>query len=287
MAKTLRLVIPQWQGGDNPPYYFGSKLLAWLAPQTEHIPQVEVPIVKPSPTDILPEENGVVGQTVLLDQLHATEKLLKEYSPDCLIVFGGDCLVSQAPFSYLNERYNGNLGILWLDAHPDISTPSMFNHEHAMVLGNLLGDGDPLFAAEVPQKIKAEKVLYGGLQEVLPAEASVISRLNLNKVGAETLKVSSQPILDWIQEENIEHLAIHFDLDVLDPTLFYSILPNEPNGEPFDAALGAMTLAQVARIIQDVSKATDVVGLSLAEYFPWDAIELHNFLSELPIFKES
>lgn len=27
-AQTLRLIFPQWQGGDNPPYYLGSKLLA-------------------------------------------------------------------------------------------------------------------------------------------------------------------------------------------------------------------------------------------------------------------
>ena len=30
--KTLRLLFPQWQGGNNPPYYLGAKLLDWLAP---------------------------------------------------------------------------------------------------------------------------------------------------------------------------------------------------------------------------------------------------------------
>ncbi len=38
-------------------------------------------------------------------------------------MFGGDCLVDQASFAYLNERYKGNIGILWIDAHSDISTP--------------------------------------------------------------------------------------------------------------------------------------------------------------------
>lgn len=32
MEKTLRLLIPQWQGGNNPAYFLGAKLLAWLAP---------------------------------------------------------------------------------------------------------------------------------------------------------------------------------------------------------------------------------------------------------------
>jgi hypothetical protein len=29
---TLRLIMPQWQGGNVHDYYFGSQLLAWLAP---------------------------------------------------------------------------------------------------------------------------------------------------------------------------------------------------------------------------------------------------------------
>jgi hypothetical protein len=31
-GKTLRLHMPQWQGGNMHDYYFGSKLLAFLAP---------------------------------------------------------------------------------------------------------------------------------------------------------------------------------------------------------------------------------------------------------------
>ena len=50
-SKTLRLLFPQWQGGDNPPYYLGSKLLAWLAPPSAG-PVEEVPV--DVPTDRLP-----------------------------------------------------------------------------------------------------------------------------------------------------------------------------------------------------------------------------------------
>ena len=33
MKKTLRLTFPEWQGGVNPNYYMGSRLLTWLAPE--------------------------------------------------------------------------------------------------------------------------------------------------------------------------------------------------------------------------------------------------------------
>ena len=283
MSKTLRLFMPQWQGGNNPPYSLGARLLAYLAPAAGDTPQVEVPI-EPYDGTKLPVENGVVAQSALLRQLHSAENIIRAYAPERIIVFGGDCLVSQAPFAYLNEKYDGKLGVLWLDAHPDISTPQMYCHEHAMVLGNLLGEGDPLFAATVKRPLLPPQVLYGGLQEMTPQEAQVVTRLGLRSASAQALKNNSQPILNWISDNEITHLAIHLDLDVLDPKQFRSLLFANPDGSVIDSSSGTMTLAQISRLIGDVSAQTDVVGLTIAEHLPWDAINLQNFLASLAIF---
>lgn len=283
MTNTLRLLMPQWQGGNNPPYTLGAKLLAWLAPAAGDMPQVEVPI-EPYNGTALPMEDGVVGRSVLLRQLKTAENIINTHQPDRMIVFGGDCLVSQAPFAYLNEKYEGKLGVLWLDAHPDISTPAMFHHEHAMVLGNLLGAGDPIFAAAVNVKINPRLVMYGGLQEMTAQEETEVKRLGLQKASAKDLAAGSLPVLNWITENHIEHLAIHLDLDVLDPKQFRSLLFANPDGAVINAASGKMMLAQIARLIGDISNETDVVGLAIAEHLPWDALNLQNFLAELPIF---
>lgn len=285
VTETLRLLMPQWQGGNNPLYSFGAKLLALLAPSSENIPQVEVPI-EPYDGIALPNENGVVARSVLLRQLQSAVKIIEAYQPNRIIVFGGDCLVSQAPFAYLNEKYNGKLGVLWLDAHPDVSTPEMHNHEHAMVLGNLFGEGDSEFAVHVKAPLNPKLVMYGGLQEMTPQETQIVERLQLRKVGPRELADDSSPILEWIEENRIQQLAIHFDLDVLDPRLFRSLLFSEPGGAPVDASSGEMTLSQIARVIKEVSSKTDVVGLSIAEHLPWDALNLHKFLSSLPIFNQ-
>lgn len=284
MSDTLRLIMPQWQGGNNPPYGFGAKLLAWLAPEAGNIPQVEVPVIPYDGTE-LPTENGVFAQTILLQQQRSARKIIEAHQPERIIVFGGDCLVSQAPFAYLNEKYHGKLGVLWLDSHPDVSTPEMYINEHAMVLGNLLGEGDPVFSKEVKMRLNPELIMYGGLRETSPEEAEIVSRLKLRKAGPEDLADDSGPVLQWIQEKEIEHLAIHFDMDVLDPTLFRSLLFSNPDGTQIDAPSGKMTLSQILKLIGDVSQQTDVVGLSIAEYLPWDALNLHNFLASLPIFK--
>lgn len=284
MSNTLRLIMPQWQGGNNPPYSFGAKLLAWLAPESGNTPQVEVPVV-PYDGSELPTENGVFAQTILLQQQRSARNIIEAYQPERIIVFGGDCLVSQAPFAYLNEKYNGKMGVLWLDSHPDVSTPEMYMNEHAMVLGNLLGNGDSAFSQEVKVRLDPELVMYGGLRETSQAEAEIVNQLNLRKAGPETLADDSGPVLEWIEEKGIKHLAIHFDMDVLDPTLFRSLLFANPDGTKIDAPSGKMTLSQISRLIGDVSKQTDIVGLSIAEYLPWDALNLHNFLTSLPIFK--
>jgi len=276
--------MPQWQGGNNPPYSFGAKLLAWLAPEAGNIPQVEVPVI-PYDGSELPTENGVFAQTFLLQQQRSARKIIEAHQPERIIVFGGDCLVSQAPFAYLNEKYHGKLGVLWLDSHPDVSTPEMYINEHAMVLGNLLGEGDPVFSKEVKMPLNPELIMYGGLRETSPEETEIVSRLKLRKAGPEDLADDSGPVLQWIQEKEIEHLAIHFDMDVLDPTLFRSLLFSNPDGTQIDAPSGKMTLSQILKLIGDVSQQTEVVGLSIAEYLPWDALNLHNFIASLPIFK--
>lgn len=47
-------------------------------------------------------------------------------------MFGGDCLVEQAPFAYLNERYGGELGLIWIDAHGDLVRYEGYDKGHTL-----------------------------------------------------------------------------------------------------------------------------------------------------------
>lgn len=44
-----------------------------------------------------------------------------------------------------------------------------------------------------------------------------------------------------------------------------------------------MRMPQVVRLIQDVAKVADVVGLGIAEHLPWDALALKTMLNQLPL----
>src|SRR5882672_8141485 len=67
--KTLRLLMPQWQGGNNPIYYLGAQLLYWLAPKGD-ADFAEVPVAAPDGSQ-LPLEGGVLGKSAILKQNEA------------------------------------------------------------------------------------------------------------------------------------------------------------------------------------------------------------------------
>ena len=284
-GSTLRLNMPQWQGGSFPEYHFGGQLLAWLAPAAEG-PVETVSVPEPAAGETLSLENGMRGRSAVVRQAREARQRIERHQPARILTLGGDCLVDLAPIAYLNKRYGGKLGVLWVDAHPDVATPSSYPNPHAHVLGALLGRGDRDLTGEVEAPLAPSRVMFAGLDAWSPVEGKVIEGLGLRHAGAAALAVTSAPALDWISEQHIEHVAIHFDLDVLDPTAFRPLNFNQP-GLPPDAypgvPRGRMLPNQVVRLLNDVARACDVVGLAITEHLPWDTLAMRNLLRQLPL----
>ncbi|PZD94941.1 arginase family protein [Paenibacillus sambharensis] len=299
--KTIRLLMPQWQGGNNPNYSFGAELLAWLAPDNDDQPLLHVPVQAYDGTP-LENENGMNGRTQLLEQLKSAHHLIEAHKPERIVMFGGDCLVEQAPFAYLNERYGGELGLIWVDAHSDLVRYVGYDNGHTLPLGNLLGIGDDEFVKQVKVPLKPENVFIAGLKvpteqetEVIseafqrlgiyPAEedSKVIERLGIRTAGAEELTDNLDVIKEWIRASGIKHLAIHLDVDVLDPKAFRSQLFANPSAPVNYSPEGTMQLPQLLTLLKELSAVTDVVGLGITEHLPWDSINLKKLLGEIPI----
>lgn len=182
-----------------------------------------------------------------------------------------------------------------MDAHPDISTPKQLHNEHTMVLGNLLGDGAEEFAEIVKNKFSYNKVMYAGLvyEGAFDYEKEYITKNKIRYAIPEELKENSNKIISWIKEEGIKYLCIHWDLDVLSPNDFRSIFSAEPvkEGEKseyadFGYAIGKMAFKEAVRMICDVSKEAKLVGLTIAEYKPWDIYYIKNELKKIEIFND-
>ncbi|MBT9383572.1 arginase family protein [Pseudooceanicola sp. CBS1P-1] len=278
---TLRLVMPQWQGGDEPAYRTGALILDAMLPQTAGPREViEVPLDgERAPVD------GIKSRAALLTQLQAAEAAIRSHDPAAILTVGGDCLVDLAPIAYLNERYD-DLAVIWVDAHPDIMNKSQFSHAHAHVLAMLMGDGDADFTAAVKKPVDPARVLYVGVNDLMAQESAYLKDRDMTVIGPEALAGGPAPVLEWLKASGARHVAVHFDVDVLDPALRDDLLFNRPD-VPADAfegvATGKLELSQVIEILGAVAGETDVVGLAIAEYLPWKLISLSRSLSALPL----
>ena len=282
--KVLRMTFPEWQGGANPNYYFGSKLLTQLAPQEGDYESVEVP-VETNFDDGLTEEDGITAMSSLLRQQKDAIRILEEKKPDKIITFGGACSVEQAPIDYLHGLYP-DAGLIWIDVHPDISQPGDYPNEHAMVLGNLLGHGAKDFAALVRHPFDVKDVMYAGMkaESMETYEKAHMAEYKIACAGPEELRESSQPVIDWIKKNGYSKMIVHWDLDVLSPADFRSLLVNEPHENPGFVA-GDMRIEEVTRLIKDISEAAEIVGLGITEFLPWDEIRLRKAMEQIDIFR--
>jgi arginase len=73
--------------------------------------------------------------------------------------------------------------------------------------------------------------MIAGIHDPLPYESEYLASHGIETIGPEKVKNDAKDVTEWIKRENIEHLAIHIDLDVLDPSLFRSVLSPCPAEE--------------------------------------------------------
>jgi len=283
LSKTIRLVIPQWQGGNRFAYSFGSRLLEWLTPETKD-ETIEIPISNIQEEDI---QDGIAFKKLLLDQSEATYSMLKEKNPDKVVVYGGDCSVELAPFTYLLERYQDDIAILWLDRHGDISIPGETTNYHAMVLASFLGEGDKDFSDFVKTKIDCNHLLLAGVNDTKEFDRVVGKKYNFKNIPSNDFQDSSDAVLDKLKEMNVKNIIVHFDLDVLDLASFRSQSSANPDVymERLKLIKPGSSFNSIGRLLNDIEVEFNIVGLGITEYLPWDVMALSNLLSQLPLIK--
>lgn len=286
--KTIRLVYPQWQGGNvarilpelteeeaDTGYVLGAYLLNFLAPETKN-KTITVPV---SEDTNRAEENGILSYRPILKQNDAALQILKNEAPDKIVVLGGECSVSVAPFTYLAQKYENDVAMVWIDAHPDITLPQdrTYNGYHAMAVTAIMGKGDEKLVSSLPAKIDSGRILFVGLrdwkrQQIKDRQAEYgIKHLSSQEVAEESTKV-----LDWLKSTGAKHVVIHFDMDVLEPSEIIPSVGVVPDG---------MKIAEVTRVINDINREFDIVGLTVAEPMPRIAIKLKKMLNQLPLLK--
>lgn len=282
--KTIRLLYPDWLSGGLTTYYFGANLLQHILPANPDQPTIKVDIAAPDGTERLIED-GILGKSEVLAGIKASQKVIADSQPERIITIGGNCLVSHAPFDYLHGLYP-DVRILWIDAHPDVSVPQNgYPNAHAMVLGALMGAGEPSLSAALKNPaFNPGNLLYVGLQSLHDYQAKFLDDLGVKyKVQTENF-VSDNDIQVFVKGS--DHVLVHLDIDVLDPRCFHSTYFANPELVGDGSGGGRMTLQQLESILKLVSDNTDIVGFTIAEYLPFDEERLSRMFGKLKLFSQ-
>ena len=280
--KTIRLLYPDYVSGGLETYYFGAHLMAHILPKNERQPLVRVKIAPPDGREKRVTD-GIYGKEEVLAGIREAMKVIEEERPDRIITIGGNCMVSQAPFDYLHGRY-ANTGIIWVEAHPDVSmVKDQYPNAHAMVLGSLLGYGDASLSDLMKnRKFQADEILYVGLQGLHDYQEQFLKDMGVNYRVQTGDFVSEEEMRKFM--DRFDHILVHLDIDVLDPTLFHSTYFANPELVGDGSGGGRMTMDKLTEVLHCITDYADVVGLTIAEYLPFDEEKLHKMFAGLDIF---
>lgn len=266
------MYFPQWQGSGlkNNVQTGAQALLDAFADVS--VPSLNVPLSD----EEIAVEHQISGYKPLLAQLQTATALLEQYQPERLLLLTGDCGAEVAPIDYLNKHYNGNLTVLWIDAHADLNTPdsSLSAHFHGMPL-RLLLDGEFVDTAfRINHPLHSQQVIFVGLRDTDIAEDLYIHEHSLPVLTDVTFSV--ERLDELLALHQASNLYIHMDLDVLNPLQFPALQYPTTGGIEVD---------KIADLTDYLINNYRVVGLSLTETTATQADDLLPIQPILTVYK--
>lgn len=166
------------------------------------------------------------------------------------------------------------IGMLWLDAHPDINTPETTRSGSLGGMPVAVATGRALqrmrLDAKLDPPLADDQVVMAGVRLTDPLEQEILDRSSIQQLSVEDLRTASPAVFAQLDRLNktVDKIYVHIDLDVLDPREVMghgNKVPNGPSSEqlavlfeqifhryPKASALGFATIPQ-----------TDEGGLSI------------------------
>ncbi len=280
--KTIRLLYPDYVSGNLDEYYFGSNLMAHILPANSQHKLVKVDIMPPD-GKTKPITDGIYAKDEVIGGIINAMAKIEEEQPDRIITIGGNCMVSLAPFDYLHGK-NDETGIIWIDAHPDVSVPSDgYPNAHAMVLSTLLGKNEESFTGLLKNRpFRSDAILYVGLQPVHDYQARFLEKNEISYRIQNREFISDGEICRFIRR--FDQILVHLDIDVLDEHTFHSTYFANPELSGDGSGGGKMTIEKLSEILQLITANGNITGFTIAEYLPFDEYKLHRMFSNLSLF---
>ena len=271
--KGMTIIIPQWQGGGQDLCtYTGahSMLDTYLDGQADAVIEVG--------TDpISPVREGILGYDDILGCMKRVNEILREHAPKRIFTIGGGCDADTPCAAWLNQVYDGDLAVVYIDSHGDLNTPSSSESHlyYGMSLRALAGDSAPEIIENLFSVIKPDQLFTCGGRNLDPEEIRYKEEHHVPDFTVEDLESDPERVADAVWEKGFHNIYIHIDFDVLDHREFKLTPLEEPDG---------MTRGTLLRLIRALAKAGQIVGFGLLEYSGSESDADDPFLEKLIAF---
>ena len=128
------------------------------------------------------------------------------------------------------------IGMLWLDAHPDINTPETTRSGSLGGMPVAVATGRALqrmrLDAGLEPPMSDQHVVMGGVRLTDPLEQDILDRSRIERVNVDDLRRATPAVFAQLDRLNSisDKLYIHIDMDVLDPSEVPGHGNKVPNG---------------------------------------------------------
>lgn len=250
------VVVPLWQGSVSSramSHADGADAILGDLPSSSTM-VVEVPIEAGESLG-----TGVQRYSTLLRVRERTASTLS-LVPDWALTIGGDCGASLASVGHASARANGDLAVLWLDAHPDLNTPetSPSGGFGGMTLRAITGEGADGLALDPETRVAPERLVLGGIRAIDDEESRFIAAHDVTTLTVEDLSDPSV-VIAALEATGASQVFIHIDLDVLDPAALAGL------SYPMPFGIGA---AELVALVRAVVARFPIAGAAIAGFAP-------------------
>src|SRR3989344_3303772 len=197
------------------------------------------------------------------------EKEIKSGSK--IVALGGDHTLSLGTVAGASKALNGNLGLIYIDAHGDFNTDktTLSGNIHGMSLSALVGLGSKELVDIYSKgaKIKVENAMLVGATDLDPKEEELIKEVKLPTFDMmDILAKGFGDLFGMILNlsKRVDNIWISFDLDVVDGIYAPGVgIQNT----------GGLTHREIMAIAKYIGEKCNVVGVDIVEYNPTRDIE--------------
>jgi len=210
-------------------------------------------------------QNIALVLNVLEDVADSVDKAIRHRAWP--LVIGGDCSISIGVIAALTKHFV-DLGLSYIDGDVDLNTPETTHTGilDGMVMAHILGRGaDQLtkFGARYPLLKEQDIALFGYSVQaggIDPAEIDILRESRMAKFPFEDVTDDVQAAaIRALQglEKKVEHLLVHFDVDVINYDEFPAVDVGHRPG---------LALAQAREAVGVFTGSEKAVGLVVAEF---------------------